>query len=66
MDLEAEWVLKDDIHGLIKQQKLKWKQRAKEDRLCHGDQKTNVHCNGSVEILCRQLWTAVGGVVAHK
>lgn len=40
VDLVAERVLKDEIHGMLEQQDLKWKQRAKEDLLRHGDRNT--------------------------
>jgi hypothetical protein len=37
MDLKRERELKDEIHGLLEQQDLKWKQRAKEEWLLKGD-----------------------------
>jgi hypothetical protein len=39
-DLNAERVLKDEINGLLEQQDLKWKQRAKEAWLQKGDRNT--------------------------
>jgi hypothetical protein len=40
VDLKAEKELKDEIHGLLDQEESKWKQRAKEDWLRHGDRNT--------------------------
>jgi len=36
----AEAQIKDEIHELLEQEELKWKQRAKEDWLRYGDRNT--------------------------